>query len=300
MKDEAHLSFTTSSFIPHPSSLSIMRYGLIAGNGRFPFMVAAGARQEGASLAVVAIREETDPSLESEVDSLTWVGIGQLGKMIRFFKAEGVDQVIMAGQVKHVQIFSRAVPDARMLKMLLKLPRRNTTSLIGAVAAELASEGINLIDSTFFLQDYLPQPGNLTQRKPGTAEKADIEYGLEIANEMARLDLGQTIVVRGKACVAIEAMEGTDETIRRAGELLRGNDRQKRLRLSSGALTVLKLSKPDQDMRFDVPVIGVPTIEAMLTAGATCLCISAGKTLMFDREQLLARANKHKLAIVAV
>jgi DUF1009 family protein len=277
-----------------------MRYGLIAGNGRFPFMVAAGARQEGASLAVVAIREETDPSLESEVDSLTWVGIGQLGKMIRFFKAEGVEQVIMAGQVKHVQIFSRAVPDARMLKMLLKLPRRNTTSLIGAVAAELASEGINLIDSTFFLQDYLPQPGNLTQRKPGAAEKADIEYGLEIANEMARLDLGQTIVVRGKACVAIEAMEGTDETIRRAGELLRGNDRQKRLRLSSGALTVLKLSKPDQDMRFDVPVIGVPTIEAMLTAGATCLCISAGKTLMFDREQLLARANKHKLAIVAV
>jgi len=263
-------------------------------------MVAAGARQVGASLAAVAIREETDPSLESEVDSLTWVGIGQLGKMIRFFKSEGVEQVIMAGQVKHVQIFSRAVPDARMLKMLLKLPRRNTTSLIGAVAAELQSEGINLIDSTFFLQDYLPHPGNLTQRKPSTTEKADIEYGLEIANEMARLDLGQTIVVRGKACVAIEAMEGTDETIRRAGELLRGNDRQKRLRLSSGALTVLKLSKPDQDMRFDVPVIGVPTIEAMLGAGATCLCISAGKTLMFDREQLIAKANKHKLAIVAV
>ena len=265
-----------------------MRYGLIAGNGRFPFMVAAGARQVGASLAVVAIREETDPSLESEVDSLTWVGIGQLGKMIRFFKSEGVEQVIMAGQVKHVQIFSRAVPDARMLKMLLKLPRRNTTSLIGAVAAELASEGINLIDSTFFLQDYLPQPGNLTQRKPGTAEKADIEYGLEIAHEMARLDLGQTIVVRGKACVAIEAMEGTDETIRRAGKLARGR------------LTVVKVAKPNQDMRFDVPVIGVPTIESMVSAGATCLCISAGKTLMFDREQMIALANKHKLAIVAV
>lgn len=277
-----------------------MRYGLIAGNGKFPFMVAAGARNAGASLSVVAIREETDPALEREVDSLTWVGIGQLGKMIRYFKAEGVEQAIMAGQVKHVQIFSRAVPDARMLKMLLKLPRRNTTSLIGAVAAELASEGIDLIDSTFFLQDYLPQPGNLTQRKPNAAEKADIEYGLEIANEMARLDLGQTIVVRGKACVAIEAMEGTDETIKRAGELLRGNNRQRRLRLSSGALTVLKLSKPDQDMRFDVPVIGLPTIEAMLEASATCLCVSAGKTLMFDRQELIALANKNKLAIVAV
>src|ERR1044071_5549110 len=221
-----------------------MRYGLIAGNGKFPFMVAAGARSAGASLSVVAIREETDPALEREVDSLTWVGIGQLGKMIRYFKAEGVEQAIMAGQGKHVQIFSRAVPDARMLKMLLKLPRRNTTSLIGAVAAELASEGIDLIDSTFFLQDYLPQLGNLTQRKPNAAEKADIEYGLEIANEMARLDLGQTIVVRGKACVAIEAMEGTDETIKRAGELLRGNGRARKLiKLTSGALTVLKLSK---------------------------------------------------------
>lgn len=275
------------------------RYGLIAGNGRFPFMVASGARQAGASLSVVAIREETDPSLEQEVDRLAWVGIGQLGKMIRFFKAEQVEKVIMAGQVKHVQIFSGAVPDARMLKMLLKLPRRNTTSLIGAVAAELAAEGIDLIDSTLFLQNYLPQAGNLTQRKPTAAERADIQYGLEIAGEIAGLDLGQTIVVRGKACVAIEAMEGTDETIRRAGELLRGNKRHK-LRLTAGALTVLKLSKPDQDMRFDVPVVGVPTIETMVEAGATCLCLTAGKTLMFDRDEMIALANKHKIAIVAV
>ena len=278
-----------------------MRYGLIAGNGRFPFMVAAGARRAGVPLSVAAIREETDPELEAEVDRLTWVGIGQLGKMISFFKGEGVEKAIMAGQVKHVQIFSRAVPDARMLKMLLKLPRRNTNSLIGAVAAELASEGIDLIDSTYFLQDYLPKVGNLTNRKANIAERADIEYGLEIAREMAALDLGQTIVVRGKACVAIEAMEGTDETIRRAGELLRGGQQtRKRLRLTSGALTVLKLSKPDQDMRFDVPVIGVPTIEAMNAAGATCLCISAGKTLMFDREEMLAMANKNKIAVVAV
>jgi len=278
-----------------------MRYGLIAGNGRFPFMVVAGARRAGVALSVAAIREETDPSIEDEVERLIWVGIGQLGKMIKFFKGEGVEKAIMAGQVKHVQIFSRAVPDARMLRMLLKLPRRNTNSLIGAVAAELASEGIDLIDSTFFLQDYLPSPGILTNRKPNAAERADVEYGLEIARAMAELDLGQTIVVRGKACVAIEAMEGTDETIRRAGELLGGGGRaQKRLRLTSGALTVLKLSKPDQDMRFDVPVTGVPTIETMIAAGATCLCISAGKTLMFDRDEMIAIANKHKLAILAV
>ena len=278
-----------------------MRYGLIAGNGRFPFMVVEGARRAGVSLSVAAIREETDPSIEQEVERLTWVGIGQLGKMIRFFKGEGVEKAMMAGQVKHVQIFTRAVPDARMLKLLLKLSRRNTTSLIGAVASELASEGIDLIDSTFFLQDNLPAAGPLTRRKPNAAEQADVEYGLEIAREMARLDLGQTIVVRGKACVAIEAMEGTDATIRRAGELMRGGrEAQKRLKLSSGPVTVLKLSKPDQDMRFDVPVIGLPTIETMVEAGATCLCVSAGKTLMFDRDELIALADKNKIAVVAV
>ena len=213
-----------------------MRYGLIAGNGRFPFMVVAGARRAGVALSVAAITEETDPSIEKEVERLTWVGIGQLGKMIRFFKGEGVEKAIMAGQVKHVQIFSRAVPDARMLKMLLKLSRRNTTSLIGAVAAELASEGIELIDSTYFLQDQLPAAGTPTRRKPSAAERADVEYGLEIAREIAQLDLGQTIVVRGKACVAIEAMEGTDATIRRAGELMRGGkEGRKRLKLTSGA-----------------------------------------------------------------
>jgi DUF1009 family protein len=263
-------------------------------------MVVEGARRAGVSLSVAAIREETDPRIEDEVERLTWVGIGQLGKMIRFFKNEGVKKAIMAGQVKHVQIFSGAVPDARMLKMLLKLPRRNTTSLIGAVAVELASEGIDLIDSTYFLQDYLPLAGTLTRRKPSVAERGDLEYGLEIAREMARLDLGQTIVVRGKACVAIEAMEGTDETIRRAGELMRNKGGPKRLKLTSGALTVLKLSKPDQDMRFDVPVVGLPTVETMIEAGATCLCVSAGKTLLFDRDTMITLADKNKIAIVAV
>src|SRR5687767_7558215 len=166
-----------------------MKFGLIAGNGKFPFMVVEGARQSGAELVVAAIREETDPEIEQLADSLTWIGIGQLGRMIRFFKDEGVEKAIMAGQVKHVQIFSRAVPDVRMLKVLLKLPRRNTDSLIGAIASELQGEGIELIDSTYFLQDYLPKPGSLTRREPDSREHEDIEYGLEIAREIARLNL---------------------------------------------------------------------------------------------------------------
>jgi DUF1009 family protein len=307
-----------------------MRYGLIAGNGKFPFLVAEGARRAGVSLAVAAIYEETDPELENVSERFTWVGIGQLGKMIRFFKSEGVEKAIMAGQVKHVQIFSRTVPDARMLKVLLKLPRRNTDALIGAVASELQSEGIELVDSTCFLQDYLPDKGTLTRREPDAREREDVEYGLEVAREIARLDLGQTIVVRARACVAIEAMEGTDATIRRAGELINGqrsssndpdqnveetNDsktsgrltalaghliRGRQSKLNSGRLTVVKVAKPDQDMRFDVPVVGVPTIEAMIDAGATCLCLTAGKTLLFDRDEMIALANQSNIAIIAV
>ncbi|PYS46118.1 MAG: DUF1009 domain-containing protein [Acidobacteria bacterium] len=265
-----------------------MRYGLIAGNGRFPFLVLEGARRAGVSLSVAAIREETDPEIERVAERVEWVGIGQLGKMIRFFKREGVGRAIMAGQVKHVQIFSGAMPDMRMLRMLMRLPRRNTDALIGAIAAELASEGIELIDSTYFLQDHLPQVGTLTRREPNKREHGDIEYGLEVAREIARLNLGQTIVVRSRACVAIEAMEGTDVTVRRAGQLARGR------------LTVVKIAKPDQDMRFDVPVVGVPTIETMIEAGATCLCITAGKTLIFDREAMIRLANEKNIAVAAV
>ena len=264
-----------------------MRYGLIAGNGKFPFLVVEGARRAGAELAVAAIKEETDPSIEKVADRLTWVGIGQLGRMIRFFKREGVEKAIMAGQVKHVQIFSGALPDVRMLKMLISLPRRNTDALIGGVAAELAREGIELIDSTYFIKDHLPAEGRLSRRAPDERERGDVEYGLEVAREIARLDLGQTIVVRSRACVAIEAMEGTDETVRRAGRLARGR------------LTVVKVAKPNQDMRFDVPVVGVPTIETMAEAGATCLCITASKTLVFDREEMLALADRRRIAVVA-
>jgi DUF1009 family protein len=263
-----------------------MKFGLIAGNGQFPFLVAEGARKNGASLSVVAIKEETDPRIDEVVDKVLWVGIGQLGKMISFFKTEGVEKAMMAGQVKHVQLFSGAMPDVRMMKMLWNLPRRNTDALIGGVAAELAKEGIELIDSTRLIPEHLAQKGVLTKRKPDKTEQENIEYGLHIASEIARLDLGQTIVVRASACVAIEAMEGTDATIRRAGELAKGK------------LTVVKVAKPGQDMRFDVPVIGLPTIETMVEAGATCLSITAGKTLVFDREVMLKRANEAKICVV--
>ncbi len=266
----------------------MMKYGLIAGNGAFPFLVVEGAKRRGASLVVAAIREETDASIEEIAEKVIWVGIGQLGKMISFFKKEKVEKVIMAGQVKHVQIFSGALPDLRMLKMLFSLKERNTDALIGGIANELAKEDIELIDSTFFIKEQLAQKGVLTKRKPDKTERENIEYGLKIANEIARLDLGQTIVVRASACVAIEAMEGTDAVIKRAGELARGK------------LTVVKVAKPNQDMRFDVPVVGVPTIRTMIEAGAACLSLTAGKTLMFDREEMLELADNNKICVVGV
>lgn len=264
-----------------------MKFGLIAGNGKFPFLVLEGAKKQGASLAVVAIKEETDKRIEEFADKVLWVGIGQLGRMISFFKKEGVEKAMMAGQVKHVQIFSGALPDLRMIKMLWNLPQRNTDALIGGVAEEMRREGIELIDSTYFIQDRLAEKGVLSKRKPDKIEQGNIEYGLRVANEIARLDLGQTIVVRARACVAVEAMEGTDAVIKRAGELAKGK------------LTVVKVAKPNQDMRFDVPVVGVPTVETMIAAGATCLCLTPDKTLMFDKEEMLALADAHKICIVA-
>jgi UDP-2,3-diacylglucosamine hydrolase len=265
-----------------------MKFGLIAGNGKFPFLVVEGARRRGASLSVVAIKEETDKRIEEVAEKVLWVGIGQLGRMISFFKKEGVTQAMMAGQVKHVQIFSGALPDFRMLKMLWNLPERNTDALIGGVADEMAREGIELIDSTYFIQDELAPEGVLTRRKPSEIELGNIEYGLRVVHEIARLDLGQTIVVRARACVAIEAMEGTDAVIARAGQLAKGK------------LTVVKVAKPNQDMRFDVPVVGVPTVRTMMDAGATCLCLTAGKTLIFDRQEMLKLANDNKICVVAV
>lgn len=266
-----------------------MKYGLIAGNGRFPFLVLEGARREGIDLAVAAIKEETDPSIASLARAVEWISVGHLNKLIKFFKREGVTHVIMAGQVKHVQIFKlNALPDLRMARMLTRLKRRNTDALIGAVAAELESEGITLIDSTTFLQPMLARAGVLTKRAPNKHELEDIEYGITIATELGRLDLGQTIVVKNQAVVALEAMEGTDATIRRASELVRGRP-----------LTVIKVAKPNQDMRFDVPVMGLQTIETLRQCNVTAMSVTADKTLIFDRDETLAAANKERISIVA-
>jgi DUF1009 family protein len=265
-----------------------MKYGLIAGNGRFPFLVLQSARENGLDMVVAAIKEETAPEIESQAALVEWVSVGQLGHLISFFKREQVTHAIMAGQVKHHQIFRlNALPDLRMVRLLARLSTKNTGSLIGAVADELAREGITLVDSTTFLEPLLASRGVLTRRAPAKEELADIEYGLGIAREIARLDLGQTIAVKDRAVVAIEAMEGTDLVILRAGEVTCGR-----------AFVVVKVAKPDQDMRFDVPVIGVPTIENMSRAGATAIHVTAQKTLLFDRDELIALANRNRIAIV--
>jgi UDP-2,3-diacylglucosamine hydrolase len=270
-------------------SSSLMKYGLIAGNGRFPFLVLEGARDCGAEIIVAAIKEEAAPELEQQASQIEWIGVGQLGRLIRFFKREKVTHAIMAGQVKHHQIFRlNALPDLRMVRLLARLSTRNTDSLIGAVADELAREGITLIDSTTFLESFIAPEGVLTRREPTKDERADIDYGLGIAREIGRLDLGQTIAVKDRAVVAIEAMEGTDAVIARAGEVTRGKP-----------FVIVKTAKPSQDMRFDVPVIGLPTIEKMIIAGATAIHVTARKTLLFDRDQLIALSDERNLTITA-
>ena len=264
------------------------RYGLIAGNGQFPFLVLEAARSLGVDVVVVAIKEEAFPRIADSGFKTHWISLGQLGKLIEHLKREGVDQALMAGQVKHKQIFSSIVPDRKLLKLLMSLGSRNTDSLIGAVADVLEQEGIHLIDSTAFLKPLIPEAGVLTRRPPNDTEIRDIHYGRGIAKEMARMDIGQSVVVRDQACVAVEAMEGTDATIRRAAGLT-GNQR----------VTVIKVSKPRQDMRFDVPVVGVPTLRLMAEVHASALAIDARKTLLLDRAELITVADRHGIAIVA-
>ena len=275
------------SAAPNPAS-SAGRWGLIAGNGRFPFLVLEGARSQGIEMAVIAIREEAAPELERAAKHLHWVSLGELSRTIELLREEGVTRAVMAGQVKLNKIFSSIKPDWRLAKLLLTLPLKNTDSLIGAVARVLESEGIELVDSTAFLKPLVPAPGVLTRRAPDAEEAADIAYGRHIARQIAGLDLGQTVVVRDRACVAVEAMEGTDETIVRAA------------RITGGArLVVVKVSKPGQDMRFDVPVVGLPTIEVMKRSNATALAIDAERTLLFDRERLIEMADAGGIAIEA-
>ena len=279
-----------------------MKLGLIAGNGRFPFLLLDAARAQGFAVVVAAIREETDPEINhraavDEKITVHWLSLGELSRLIELFHKHEVKIAVMAGQVKHKQIFSSIRPDWRLAKLLLNLRTRNTDMLLGAVAKVLADEGIELISSTAFLEPLLAQEGVLTARAPTDDERMDIEYGLGVARAVAGFDIGQTVVVAAQACVAVEAMEGTDETIARAGQLMRtlGGDASTLER----RLTVVKVAKPNQDMRFDVPVIGIRTVEAMIEAGASCLSVEAGRTLLFEREALLSRANQEGIAIVA-
>jgi hypothetical protein len=287
-----------------------MTLGLIAGNGRFPFLLLDAARAQGLSVAVAAIREETDPEIDHRAESdpaitVHWLSLGELSKLIETFQKAGVKQAVMAGQVKHKQIFSSIRPDWRLAKLLLNLATRSTDALLGAVAKVLADEGIELISSTAFLEPLLAQEGVLTERGPDDDERSNIDYGLQVARAVAGFDIGQTVVVAAQACVAVEAMEGTDAAIERAGLLMRslddspGNTAAEPSTLAR-RLTVVKVAKPNQDMRFDVPVIGVATVEAMIRAGASCLSIEAERTLLFDRGALLERARQAGIAIVAL
>jgi UDP-2,3-diacylglucosamine hydrolase len=286
------------------------KLGLIAGNGRFPFLLLDAARAHGLEVVVAAIKEETDPEMNARAAAdagihLTWMSLGELSRLIETFQAAGVRQAVMAGQVKHSQIFSSIRPDWRLAKLLLNLRTRSTDMLLGAVAKVLADEGIELISSTAYLEPLLAKAGVLTQRVPNEEELKDIAYGRTVARAIAGYDVGQTVVIAAQACVAVEAMEGTDAAIERAGVLMRrlaGSPNVvsgQEIPLLRSALTVVKVAKPNQDMRFDVPVIGVSTIEAMARAGATCLAVDAGRTLLFDPAAIVAAADRQGIVVAA-
>jgi DUF1009 family protein len=274
------------------------KLGLIAGNGKFPFLVLDAARAQGYQVVVAAIKEETFPDIESHgALAVHWLSLGELSKLIETFQSQGVRRAIMAGQVRHKQIFSSIRPDWRLAKLLLSLTTRNTDSLLGAVAKVLADEGITLENSTWLLEPLLVKTGVLTQREPTDQERQNVAYGRTVARDLARHDIGQTVVIAESACVAVEAMEGTDATIERAGQIMQSLDRD--TSTLSRALTVVKIAKPNQDMRFDVPVIGVKTIEVMLAAGASCLALDAGKCLLLDGQKIIDAANAAGIAMVA-
>jgi DUF1009 family protein len=282
----------------------VTKLGLIAGNGRFPFLLLDAARAHGLEVIVAAIKEETDREMNERAaaDSgvrVHWLSLGELSKLIETFQAEDVTQAVMAGQVKHKQIFSSIRPDWRLAKLLLSLRTKNTDMLLGAVAKVLGDEGIELISSTAYLEPLLAKAGVLTDRRPSEQEEKDIAYGRKVADAIAGYDIGQTVVVASQACVAVEAMEGTDAAIERAGAIMKTMAADGEASTLDRSLTVVKVAKPRQDMRFDVPVIGLKTIEAMEHAQATCLAIEAQRTLIFDQDTVLLRANQAGIAIVA-
>jgi DUF1009 family protein len=289
-------------FVHNPIRWEQEKLGLIAGNGRFPFLLLDAARAAGRPVVVAAIKEETDAEMDTRASAdpgiaVHWMSLGELSRLIETFQRAGVRQAVMAGQVKHKQIFSSIRPDWRLAKLLLNLRTRNTDMLLGAVAKVLADEGIELISSTAYLEPLLAKAGVLTRRAPSAEEQEDIAYGRSVAAGLAAFDIGQTVVIAGRACVAVEAMEGTDATIARAGALMASLDGE--ASTLERSLTVVKMAKPKQDLRFDVPVIGAATIAAMRQARATCLSIEAGRTLVFDRERVCADADEAGICIVA-
>lgn len=275
---------------------SNQKLGLIAGNGKFPLLVLDAARAQGFQVVVTAIKEEASPEIEGRGASVHWLSLGELSKLIETFKREGVHRAVMAGQVKHKQIFSSIRPDWRLAKLLLSLRTRNTDALLGAVAKVLGDEGITLDNSTGLLEPLLAKPGVLTRRAPTEQEGKNIEYGRMVARNLGHYDIGQTVVVAETACVSVEAMEGTDATIERAGHIMGSLEDQ--ASLLSRALTVVKTAKPNQDMRFDVPVVGLKTIEVMKSAGATCLAVDAGACLFLDGSEFFATADTAGICIV--
>ncbi|MCB4755682.1 MAG: UDP-2,3-diacylglucosamine diphosphatase LpxI [Elusimicrobia bacterium] len=265
--------------------------GLLAGNGRFPFVVAQEARRQGRRVVAIAFNEEADPALEQTVDRIYWVFVGQLNKWIDILRKEGVEEVVMAGSVRHSNMYhdlKKFHPDMRALKLYWRLRDRKADTILSSVAQEMAKDGLKLIPSITYLTHYLAPEGPLTKRKPSAAERSDIQFGFQLAKSMAGLDIGQTICVKNKAVIAVEGMEGTDRCIQRAGEMAKGN------------FTVIKVAKPKQDLRFDVPVIGLNTIETFQEAGGGVLVVEAGKTLILDREKLVDWANSEKIGVMGV
>jgi hypothetical protein len=264
-----------------------MRYGLIAGNGRFPELALESARRLGHDVTVIALREEASKSLEALAPRCHWISIGQLSKLIDILKQEGITEVVMCGQVKHARIFSSIVPDWRLVKLLASLPSRNTDGLIGGVVKVLEDEGIHLSDSTALLKPMLATAGAMTKRQPDKDENGDIEYGRRVANALAGFDVGQSVAICERACVALEAMEGTDAMLRRAAGLVNGR-----------RLALVKVARRREHLLFDVPVVGLATIPVMRETGTTVLAVEAGRTLLLDREEMLQQANQANLAIV--
>ncbi|MBZ5611636.1 MAG: UDP-2,3-diacylglucosamine diphosphatase LpxI [Acidobacteriia bacterium] len=263
------------------------KYGLIAGNGRFPLLALETARGLGDEVVAIAIREEASPEIESLASRCHWISLGELSRLIEILKAEGITEVVMAGQVKHASIFSAIRPDLRLFKLLASLREKNTDALIGGVAKVLAEEGIHLGDSTSLLKPLLAGAGVLTKRKPSSDEERDISYGRRIANTLAGLDVGQSVAICDRACVAVEAMEGTDAMLERAASLANGKP-----------LRLVKVSRRRGHLLFDVPVAGPRTIEVMRATGTTALAVDAGRTLLLDRAEMLERANESGITVI--